>query len=519
MPGIDPHRLHEADPAELVKALELAMQRVETLEAENQKLQQQNQKLRNVIRKLRQLIRDWQQQIGSCGCQTDPASLSADFEIADQLKQENQDLRQQLESSERENHRSATPFSKGKRKENPQKPGRKPGQGKFRHKPAPEPREPDEIQEFQASLDTEACPKCGAKLERQASETATTIDLPRLIGRVIKYFSIEVAECTGCGHKVRGTHPELAKDQFGATAHRIGSRVDALALALHYDSGMSLRQAEKVLNDYLQIPVTQSAITQKALKAAEQGKLGELAQEIKAELAQADIIHTDDTGWKVGGTPHFLMTFCNEKAIYYQIERHHRAAEVAQVIDPSFRGIVVVDGFTSYQPQSFDSVPQQRCLAHRQRNLTDLADRKAGKGRWFANYTKDVFRQAMELRELNLAGHGTAKEFQTAVIDLKQKLDHHLRPRSLSDPDNQKMLNSLWLQNQKGQLLRFLDHPKLEPTNNRAERALRPGVKARKVSQCSKNQRGAQSRAAITSVTATSRLKKESVLETLASAL
>ncbi len=60
MPGIDPHRLHEADPAELVKALELAMQRVETLEAENQKLQQQNQKLRNVIRKLRQLIRDWQ---------------------------------------------------------------------------------------------------------------------------------------------------------------------------------------------------------------------------------------------------------------------------------------------------------------------------------------------------------------------------------------------------------------------------------------------------------------------------
>ena len=48
MPGIDPHRLHEADPAELVKALELAMQRVETLEAESQKLQQQNQKLRNV---------------------------------------------------------------------------------------------------------------------------------------------------------------------------------------------------------------------------------------------------------------------------------------------------------------------------------------------------------------------------------------------------------------------------------------------------------------------------------------
>jgi len=143
------------------------------------------------------------------------------------LERENQDLRQQLEASERENHRSANPFSKGNRKENPQKPGRKPGQGKLRHKLGPEPREQDDIQEFQSSLDSEACPKCRAKLKRQASETATTIDLPQLIGRVIKYFSIEVAECTGCGHKLRGTHPELAKDQFGATAHRIGPRIYA----------------------------------------------------------------------------------------------------------------------------------------------------------------------------------------------------------------------------------------------------------------------------------------------------
>ena len=154
-----------------------------------------------------------------------------------------------------------------------------------------------------------------------------------------------------------GTHPELAKDQFGATAHRIGTRIYAWALASHYDSGMAMRQVEKVINDYFQNPVTQSAITQKALKAAEQGKIGELAQKIKADLAQADIIHTDDAGWKVGRTNHFLITFCNENAVYYQIERHHRAVEVAQGIDPSYQGIVVVDSFTSYQPQSFDSVP------------------------------------------------------------------------------------------------------------------------------------------------------------------
>ena len=78
------------------------------------------------------------------------------------------------------------------------------------------------------------------------------------------------------------------------------------------------------------------------------------------------------------------------------------------------------------------------------------------------------------------------------------------------------MLNQLRWHHERGNLIRFLDDPTIEATNNRAERALRPGVISRKVSQCSKNQRGAQSRAAFTSVTTTAHLKKESVPEKLA---
>jgi len=49
----------------------------------------------------------------------------------------------------------------------------------------------------------------------------------------------------------------------------------------------------------------------------------------------------------------------------------------------------------------------------------------------------------------------------------------------------------------------FLYNPKVEPTNNRAERALRPAVIARKVSHCSKNERGAEAFAAFTSIART----------------
>jgi hypothetical protein len=52
-------------------------------------------------------------------------------------------------------------------------------------------------------------------------------------------------------------------------------------------------------------------------------------------------------------------------------------------------------------------------------------------------------------------------------------------------------------------LLRFLEDPSIEPTNNRVERALRPAVIARQVSQCSKNEAGANAVSAFKSVVQT----------------
>jgi transposase len=86
----------------------------------------------------------------------------------------------------------------------------------------------------------------------------------------------------------------------------------------------------------------------------------------------------------------------------------------------------------------------------------------------------------------------------------------------LKDPDNRRLLNELGWHHDRGNLLRFLDDPRLEPTNNRAERALRPAVIARKVSQCSKNARGAQAFAAFTSVVRTlAKTGAESIVEGL----
>ena len=81
-----------------------------------------------------------------------------------------------------------------------------------------------------------------------------------------------------------------------------------------------------------------------------------------------------------------------------------------------------------------------------------------------------------------------------------ESITDHLRDRALSDRDNQRLLNELGRCHDAGSLVRFLDEPGIEPTNNRAERALRPAVIARKVSQCTKTARGTRAFEAWTSV-------------------
>ena len=108
------------------------------------------------------------------------------------------------------------------------------------------------------------------------------------------------------------------------------------------------------------------------------------------------------------------------------------------------------------------------------------------------------------------------KAYQKQVGELNIELTAHLKDRRLRDRDNQRLLNGVGAQHDQGHVLRFL-YQGVEPTNNRAERDLRPAVIARKVSHCSKNERGARAFEAFISVLHTLRkLNSAATIPTLA---
>jgi transposase len=97
-----------------------------------------------------------------------------------------------------------------------------------------------------------------------------------------------------------------------------------------------------------------------------------------------------------------------------------------------------------------------------------------------------LLRQALQLWRKQRAG--PLAGYAAQVEEIEELLSYLLRPRRLRDRDNQRLLDGIGWQHDRGRVLRFLHNP---------------AVIARKVSHCSKNERGAEAFAVFASLART----------------
>jgi transposase len=200
----------------------------------------------------------------------------------------------------------------------------------------------------------------------------------------------------------------------------------------------------------------------------------------------------------VGGEPAYLMAFETDVAAVYQIRSRHPHEEVQEVIPADYAEGMITDRGRSYDAQAFNRVDQQKCLAHILPSTSDVVETKTGRARDFWAQLKAQLQEALALRHAHR--HGQVPDFKVEAEALEAEVTYQLRDRRLRDPDNQRLLHEPGWHHHRGNRLRFLADPRIEPTNNRAERALRLAVIPRKVSHCSKSGGGADAFAAFTSV-------------------
>lgn len=413
-------------------------------------------------------------------------------EEIDRLQEDNARLRRELKAA----GRTPKPAGRRKPKTKHKRSGRKAGQGQFtfRQAPAASAAPPEAVE---VPVTETRCPFCGGELKWERTDPVTVTDIPPDPQPEVKAYAVEVRRCERCDKHFRGQHPDGMPDQYGATAHRLGPRVKAAAHAMHYGLGVPARKVPAILREFTGIVVTQSALTQEALKKAE-GAVGNAYQELRAEVPQAPAVYTDDTGWRIHGQPAQLMGFDTDQVTVFQIRDRHRNEEVRELIPADYPGTLVTDRGRSYEAEELSAVAQQKCLDHRNRNIDEVLEVKTGRARRFGQKLKGLLREARQLWRDQRAGQ--AGDFRAQAKRIEQDLTDHLRHRMLKDVDNQRLLDGIGYQHDLGRLLRFLHDPAIEPTNNRGERILRFAVIARGLFHGSKNRRGAEAFSAFSSV-------------------
>ena len=367
-------------------------------------------------------------------------------------------MHKQLAELKRAGKRQAAPFSKGERSSSPKRPGRKPGMGSFSYRKSPS---PDEVTEplVEVAVAEDTCPGCGGRLEHEGVRVVYATDIPPVPRPQVTGYRVQICRCRSCGKQVRGRHPDVAPDQYGASAHRVGRRVMAAAHVLHYGVGVPVRKVPAVLRALTGVELSQGAISQDALRRA-RGAVGDAYHKLRGSVRASPLVHTDDTGWRVDGGPAFPMAFETDEATVYQVRARHRNEEVREVVPSDYGGVMVTDRGRSYDAQALSGVKQQKCLARVLRSISEVVQTKRGRGRSFGNRLSRLLREAMELRQ---AYHrGEAADFAAEAERLRREATYHLRDRPMSDADNWRLQDELGWHHDRGNLLRFLDDPRMQ---------------------------------------------------------
>ncbi|MDP9402843.1 MAG: IS66 family transposase [Actinomycetota bacterium] len=343
----------------------------------------------------------------------------------------------------------------------------------------------------------ERCCGCGGDLadaEVVASERRQVFDLPRRRLEVTEHRA-ESRRC-GCGRTTKARFPAAAK-----ASATYGPLVRAVGVYLLAGQHLPVARAAALLAQVCGAPVSTGWLAGLTGEAAE-GLEGFLAV-LRAQLADEDVLHADETGARISGARHWFHVACTD--LLTLLDCHEkRGAEAFEdmAVLPFFSGVLVSDGWRSYW--SYDACEHALCCAHLLRDLAGVAQ-VARHQRW-ADDMADLLVEAKRAVEAALAADEAGlsprqlKPLRTRYTKVVKRgyaavPDGH-RPGSY-DRDAYNLLRRF--DAQRAEICRYWVNPAVSFDNNRAERDLRMVKLQQKISGCFRTVAGAKAFCAVRS--------------------
>jgi hypothetical protein len=200
----------------------------------------------------------------------------------------------------------------------------------------------------------------------------------------------------------------------------------------------------------------------------------------------------DETSIDVQGKMHWIWIFTTPSETFVVIRKSRGMKVLMEVLTRRFSGIIVCDG---WKPYAKFTKRLQRCWAHLLRESKDLAE-KIEEAVPLHNALKGLYEELKDTLETNPPPEVRMELWHIARATLQQ----WLRKEYVSE-NVRKLIGKI--SNGFEYWFTFIIHPEVEPTNNRAERALREHVVLRKIVGTLRNDKGTAIHERIMTVLAT----------------
>ena len=368
---------------------------------------------------------------------------------------------------------------------------------------------PGQVDEFVVHRPT-ACSHCQTALPHNlpASDVQRqqVWDVPPLQPHVTEH-QFPTITCPDCQTPVRAERPpDVPPGSFGP-------QLVALVALLHGRYRLSTREVALLLSDLWRIPLSLGSIP--ALYQTASRALVPVYAEVQTVVQAQPVTNVDETGWKECHQQRYLWVAVTLLGTLFMIGRRSRPA-LESLLGAAFGGIVGSDRYKAYA--HLPASRRQLCWAHLKRDWQFFRERDGPVGVWGEAAMVQITKLFLTWHRF-VGGELTRAELQQAMVPIAAELRRLVETGRDELPWEKargfcRDLLGTW-----AALWTFVEVEGVEPTNNAAERAVRPAVLWRKGCYGTDSEDGSRFVERILTVTTTCRHQQRPVLPFLTDAV
>lgn len=288
-----------------------------------------------------------------------------------------------------------------------------------------------------------------------------------------------------CPHCRQLHFPQLPDEL--TQAGLVGPRLTALVGWLKGVCHMSFSSIRKYFRDVLGIPVSRGLLTKLVAKVSR--SLQDPYDELLGQLAREALLNVDETGHKENGKR--LWTWCFRAAAFtvFKIDPSRGSDVLLEVLGQEFDGLLGCDYFSAYRKymRLNENVALQFCLAHLIRDVKFLCDHPDVENQDYGGRLLKLLRKLFATihRRDEYASEAT---FRRVLERIRKDLCWEGGMETPATAEAANLADRFY--QHCDSYFRFLSDPRIDPTNNVAEQAIRFVAIHRRLTQGTRGESG-----------------------------